>query len=541
MSSQAEKRVCIIGAGPVGLTLALRLSDFGVGSVVFDENPGLKKEGSKACLIQGDALEILDKSNCGDRIYREGVPWTHSNVYIRGTNITRTEYGLNNRFGPFVNISQYRIEQILLEEILRRSNISIEWSSRIVKVDQSDEKVIVEIDTGAGSEIRAFPYAVACNGARSNVRDLVGVKWNGYRHTARFLITDIKAKLPFAKERHFHFDPPFNRGYQVIMHPQPDDVWRIDWQLPPEIDIEVDKANGSLERRIRSVIGDVEYRLEWLSVYRFQQRTAERFIKGRVMFAGDAAHALPPYGSRGMNSGIQDADNLAWKLALVTQGCAAPALLDTYHCERAAAAEENIAVTERTIRFMVPSNPLVRLRRKLFFVLARRFRPFRKYVNSGTMAKPHRYIASPLVQAPVLSPVVGMFAADANIHVAGKTLKLRELLGRGFTFVYVGEQAPRVLPALQGSQVPLGSFELSAIVLSSGHGRSHSTPAMRNIHVARANESVLRNYEKDKWHLIRPDMHVAGVYDFHSQDEFDAALWGSSLLAGPGVTQRLVV
>jgi hypothetical protein len=290
------------------------------------------------------------------------------------------------------------------------------------------------------------------------------------------------------------------------------------------------------------VIGNVEYRLEWLSIYRFQQRMAERFVKGRVIFAGDAAHALPPYGSRGMNSGIQDADNLAWKLALVVQGCADPALLDTYHYERAAAARENIEVTERTIKFMVPSNPAVKLRRQLLFLLARRFRAFRKYVNSGTMAKPHRYIASPLVQAPETSPVVGMFATDADIELAGQTLKLRELLGRGFTFVYIGQQAPRVLPALQEAPVPLGSLALSAIVLSLEPGPSHPSPVLPNIAMARTDASVLRNYEPDKWHLIRSDMHIAGVYDFHSQDQFVAALRGFLLLAAePREAQQLAV
>lgn len=529
---QTENSVCIIGAGPVGLTLALRLSDFGIAAVVFDENPALKREGSKACLIQGDALEILDKSNCAAQIHQEGVSWRYSNVYIRGDSITRSRYDSTNRFGPFVNISQYRIEQILLAEIARRPNIKVVWSARVDSLEQAAHQVVIETQGVGQREGHAFAYVVACNGVSSNLRKLACVNWLGYRHTSRFLITDIKAKLSFAQERHFHFDPPFNRGYQVIMHPQPDDVWRIDWQLPPDVDIDADQANGNLERRIRSVIGGVDYRLEWMSIYRFQQRIAERFVKGRVIFAGDAAHALPPYGSRGMNSGIQDADNLAWKLALVLQGCATPALLETYHCERAAAARENIAITEKTIRFMVPSNPLVKLRRHLLFTLARRFRPLRRYVNSGKMAQPHRYIDSPLVQAPDTAPVVGRFAPDADIELSDRKLKLREMLGQGFVFLYVGRSAPRLLPPpLHALPVALGSLDLSALVL--GIGFVNKLPTVPGITWGQIDASALRDFEAERWHLVRPDMHIAGVYDFHSAEQFVAALQEFSLTRPP--------
>jgi len=537
MNGITENRVCIIGAGPVGLTLALRLSDFGIACTLFDDNPGLKKEGSKACLIQGDVLEILDKSGCADKVFATGLPWVYSNVYIGGTSIKRVKYENNNRYGPFVNISQYDIEKIMLEEIERRPNIRVHWSSKVIDLRASDRHVCADIQTPDGRRSHAFAYVAACNGVRSNVRDIVQLKWNGYRHTSQFLITDIRAKLPFAKERHFHFDPPFNRGYQVIIHPQPDDIWRIDWQLAPDVDVEADKANGNFEKRIRSVIGNVDYELKWMSVYRFQQRTVERFSKGRVLFAGDAAHALPPYGSRGMNSGIQDADNLAWKLALVMNGCADSALIDTYHCERAAAARENIDVTERTIRFMVPSSRWVKARRGLLFSLAKRFPSFRQYVNSGTMAMPHRYVDSPIVRAADTSMAVGSFAADADVKLGGRHLKLRELLGKGFTFVYVGRQAPTTLPALQGSSVDLAPLALSAVVLQVGRAPALSAlsampaPAQKNLHVGQVDESILAHFEHGKWHLVRPDMHIATIADFTSADQFEAALRSSMALA----------
>lgn len=514
-------RVCIVGAGPVGLSLALRLADFGIPAVIYDQNPGLKQEGSKACLIQGDVLEILDKSRCASVVHAEGVPWACSNLYIGGEPMERTRHRLDNRYGPFVNISQYRIEQIPLAELMRRPQLSVEWSSRVVALEQKEGGVAVEIEREGQRVRREYAYVVACNGQRSNLRDLVGATWLGYRHSAQFLITDIKARLPWAKERHFHFDPPFNRGYQVIIHPQPDDVWRIDWQLPPGVDVEQERRDGGLERRIRAVIGEVDYTLEWLSAYRFQQRRVERMLHGRVLFAGDAAHALPPYGSRGMNSGIQDADNLAWKLALVMQGVADPLLLDTYHVERSAAAKENIEVTEKTLRFMVPSGPVARLRRRLLLALARRHRYFLRHVNHGTMARPHRYVESPLVQAPVTAPVVGCFAADVALQMEGRRLQLRELLGRGFCFVYVGRQPPRALPARLEA---FGTLATAALVLSVDGPAPLPRSMLPGLQWARADAAALAHYLPDHWHLVRPDMHVAGVYDFERPEQFDDAL-----------------
>lgn len=529
MTIQQDCAVCIIGAGPVGLSLALRLSDHGIASVLIDENPALKREGSKACLIQGDALEILDKSGCAAQIHAEGIAWKYSNVYIRGTRIAHSPYQLPNRYGPFVNISQYRIEQILLAEIERRPDIRVEWSTRVEALKQRGERVVVVALRSGETIRREFAYAVACNGQRSNLREATGVAWLGYRHSARFLITDIKAKLPLVKERHFHFDPPFNRGYQVIMHPQPDDVWRIDWQLPPDVDVKADRANGQLDRRIRSVIGDVPYTLEWISVYRFQQRIAERFVNGRVIFAGDAAHALPPYGSRGMNSGIQDADNLAWKLALVLQGHADPQLLATYHDERASAARENIAITEETIRFMVPSSPLVRWRRAGLFTLARRFPVFRKYVNSGKMAQPHRYVDSALVQPLAGAAIVGRFAPDAAIKLGGhREMKLREMLGRGFSFVYIGTSKPAVLPPVSLLQSSLGRLPTSALVIDTREGQPRSIPP-GIVQGATADAEALADWQLNHWHLVRPDMHIAGVFDFQNPSEFGAALRDFSL------------
>ena len=233
-----EIPVVIVGAGPVGLALAARLASHGVHSVVLEADPQLRKQGSKACLIQGDVLEILDKFGCAEQIRDEGVTWRVARTYVRNQEIRATDYPERIGFGPFVNISQYRIEQLLLSRVTADPRCEVRWSHRVTGIEQDADSVWVLAQTPAGAVRLACGYAVACDGVRSSLRTAIGVDWTGYSHRDRFLITDIRARLPLARERHFHYDPSFNPGRQVVMHPQPDDIWRIDWQLPPDADIE---------------------------------------------------------------------------------------------------------------------------------------------------------------------------------------------------------------------------------------------------------------------------------------------------------------
>jgi 2-polyprenyl-6-methoxyphenol hydroxylase-like FAD-dependent oxidoreductase len=174
-------------------------------------------------------------------------------------------------------------------------------------------------------------HLVGADGSRSRVRRLLGLPFEGHSFDDQFLIADIRASLPFANERRFYFDPPWNPGRQVLVHPQPDSVWRIDWQVPGDYDLAADSASGGLDARVRRIVGaSAPYELVWLSAYRFHQRVVPSFRRGRVFLAGDAAHLMSPFGARGLNSGMQDAENLAWKLAYVRHGWAPESLLGSY-------------------------------------------------------------------------------------------------------------------------------------------------------------------------------------------------------------------
>ena len=509
----SDATVGIVGAGPVGLACALRLASFGVSVVLLDENPDLVKQGSKACLIQGDVLEILDKVGCAEPVAKEGVPWSVGHTYVRGVESVRTVFPRGIGFGPFVNISQYRIQQIMLARLEEVSRVTVRWSHRVEQVEQDGDGVTVSVSAPDGTKQMRFLYLVACDGVRSGIRNMLGVEWTGYSHKDRFLITDIRAELKLPPERHFHYDPPFNPGRQLVIHPQPDNVWRIDWQLPPDANIDEEKQNGKLDQRIRAVIGDIDYSIEWLSVYRFHQRVVKRFKVGRVLFAGDAAHALPPYGSRGMNSGIQDADNLAWKLALVVRGDARDALLETYHEERYAAAKENLRVTEATIRFMVPPNRAKRMYRAMILRLSSRLKFLRKWINSGKMAEPYVYRDSSIMDYAERSPIVGSFAPDARVHDAGAEGRLRQQLGHGFTFLYVGRPTSAHRTALEG----LARFD-------GVEGIRFVALLPESVVVNAARPLTLLRYRDDapplpydpsvpRWYAIRADGHIAGAYD----------------------------
>ena len=266
------------------------------------------------------------------------------------------------------------------------------------------------------------------------VRHAIGIGFAGYTFDDRFLIADVRAALPFSNERHFHFDPPWNPGRQVLIHPQPDGVWRIDWQVPPETDADVERSSGGLDRRIRAVIGaETPYELVWMTGYRFSQRLADAFRSGRVFLAGDAAHVMSPFGARGLNSGVADAENLAWKLAwvLARRGAAIAAR----HVRGRAApggAVENLDATDATMRFMAPHGPLRRTWRDLVLRMAPRLG---LVPAAGELRPPRRAgHVRDFEEAGTVRIVLRLGSVAPDVPLLGGG-RLRDRLGRGFVAV----------------------------------------------------------------------------------------------------------
>ena len=417
-----------MGAGAVGLTLAGRLAQHGIGVDLFEAGETAERIGSRAICMQRETLEIWARLGVGERVAERGVQWGVGRTYFRGRELFATHLsGDGEHFPPFVNISQSEVEE-LLEARARELGVRIHRGHRLETLAQDADGVTATLVTESGPATHRSVYLVGTDGAHSTVRHAIGMDFDGYTFDDRFLIADVAAALPFSNERHFHFDPPWNPGRQVLIHPQPDGVWRIDWQVPPETDADAERSSGRLDRRIRAVIGEgTPYELVWVTGYRFSQRLADALRDRRVFLAGDAAHVMSPFGARGLNSGVADAENLAWKLAWVLRGEAPDALLDTYDAERRPVASHNLAVTDGTMRFMAPHGPLRGAWRDIVLRMAPRSAWFRRRVNSGRLAEPATYEPSPIV-----APGHGWVAPDLRLDDG---VRLHEHLGSAFVVV----------------------------------------------------------------------------------------------------------
>jgi 2-polyprenyl-6-methoxyphenol hydroxylase-like FAD-dependent oxidoreductase len=544
--------VLIVGAGPVGMTAALALAFYGIRSIILDDDNKLSY-GSRALAIHRSALEVWEKLECVAPMLARGFAWQARHTYFRDTHLfTQQMLPLAPDVLPtFLNLQQSVTEAILLDSIRETSLIEVRWLHRVVGLRQEGRRVVLEVRTTHGADEIAGGYVLGCDGARSAVRDLLNMPFPGSSHADRFLIADIRADLPFPREPRFFFDPPSNPGRTLLIHPQPDNVWRIDWQLAATVDMDLELRTDILDNRIRSVIGpDVAYEVVWVSHYRFQQRLVPRFREGRVFLLGDAAHLVAPFGARGMNSGIADAENLCWKLHLVLTGQAPDALLDTYQTERWAAQQHNQVVTQETMRFMVPPTPAHLRRRTLLLRASRYLSTLRRHVNSGKMVGPYTYSDSPLLvpdlpaetRAWPAAPALGARVPDAPCTVVGnagpRSTRLRHLLGvqmSALYFVRDGTDIPPVLDGFRAAQIfPVALYLVVApAMLAALPPRPPGVRVLVDTTGALATAFAAR---PGSFYLLRPDCHLAA-----RRRVFDPATFATLVNTALGAPRALVV
>nr|WP_131742609.1 FAD-dependent monooxygenase [Actinomadura roseirufa] len=384
--------VVVVGAGPVGLTAALLLARWDVPALVLERRPEPERTGSRSICQQRDVLDIWAAAGA-DAIAAEGLAWTTARTYLHERELFSWRFADTGTLPACVNISQSRTEEILTAAVARSPLVEIRRGCEVTGLDQDEYGVTLRC--ADGTSVRTG-YVIACTGGRPEIRDALGIGLPGESFDDRFLIVDLAADLPgWEHERRFHFDPPWNPGRQVLIHPCPGSRYRIDWQVPPGFSLD-GEGSGGLDRRIRQVIGTRPYEVEWASVYTFHARVADRMRAGRVLLAGDCAHQYAPFGARGLNSGVPDAENAAWKIAFVARGWAPPALLATYGTERRAAALENLAVTTATMRFLVPRTDRDRAARARALRRAAADPEAAAAIDSGRFAEPFWYTASPL-------------------------------------------------------------------------------------------------------------------------------------------------
>jgi 3-(3-hydroxy-phenyl)propionate hydroxylase len=519
----ARRPVAIVGGGPVGLATALGLARHGIASVLIEADDSVC-HGSRAICISRRSLEIIERLGALEGFLQTGLPWTGGRSFYRDTEVLHftMPQDENQKLPPMVNLAQYHIEQLLLDEAEKQSDlIDIRWQTRVTAVAQSESGVTLQVRTPEGDYALEAGWLVACDGGRSAIREAMGLQLQGASYEGRYVIVDIALESERPTERLAYFDPPCNPGSTVLVHKQPDNVWRIDYQVRDDEDAEQAVRPENVLPRVQSLLDMMGERGAWapiwITMYKANALTLESYRHGRVMFAGDAAHLVPIFGVRGANSGIDDADNVAWKLAYVIKGLADERLLDSYSSERVAATHENLSYGTKSTEFMAPPSFAFDLMRTAVLSLAARHESVRSLINPR-QSSAITYASSPLNAAQEreapwsAGPVPGAVLPECPVTVVrgGKASAghLTDLLGRDFTAFYFSEdgslsaEVKRFVATMQEKGIPLRLVPLTrqpAVNTASSCAWDH-TGRLFDLYGARSGSL----------YLARPDGHVLG-------------------------------
>lgn len=534
--------VIISGGGPVGMATALLLARQGTHSVVLERNTDPHCGQSRALTVQRDILALFDRLGIVNEILDGGASWSLGRTCYRDQEILRLRWpaGGEEVYPAFVNFPQFRIEELLHAEAVRSGLVEFRHGRTVVGLRQDATSVIVDAEGPDGPERHAGAYLVGADGIGSAVRKALRIPYDGWRAEGRFLVADFEVDLPLAVERRLWFDPPFAPGCIVLMHCMGGRAWRIDWQIDADADEGSQLRPERLRERVRAVIGDRPFAVLRANTYTFQQRRARRFRDGRVFLVGDAAHVVSPFGARGMNSGMEDAENLAWKLGFVLTGRADPAVLDTYEIERITAADHHLQVTGATMRFMTPADAVGKARRDAVLEAATAD-PSRTdltdRIDSGKLYEPHPYTTSPLtldLEADGSSRAAlpgdltraGMPAPDGLCRVSGSARRttLRKTFG--------GVVSLLVVPADGGTGRELAR-QLAAVPVPTGvrrHLLARSDPTTGNPPgidvISDLAEAIVSAYcgDRDRLFLVRPDCYLAVRIELAAPDALAGAV-----------------
>ncbi len=523
----------IAGGGPVGMQCALELAAHEVSCLVLEAGDRLS-QGSRAICISRRSLEILDRSQAGQKVADKGLWWTRGTSFYRLAPVFHLDMPHTNdqKYPPFVNIQQYHLEDFLLDEIAKRPSIDYRWQNRITDVALNGDRVELTIETPEGAYAVAADYVIACDGARSAVRKALGLALKGTSYEGRYLIADIKAKLDLPIQRHVWFDPPSNPGSTVIMHAQPDHVWRIDYQLrdeeDPDEELQEDRIKARIQAHLDMLGSTQQWTLEWYSLYKAHAVLLDDYRKGRIFFAGDAAHLVPIFGVRGLNSGFEDAHNLGWKLARAVRGEASDALLDSYTPERRAATLDTLSNATKSTWFMTPVSHGYRLMRDAALSLAIDHDFVRPLINPR-QSTPFYYHDSPLNLRAASDHIEGGLALGdlfPNTILMTQDYRLDYLsnfLGPDFTAIVFSEfgdlsaDARRHLSRLEDI-----SPDLQTLVIC-----WHEDLAVRSVNWVRDKAGLLFTRcgaLTGTTYLLRPDRHVAGRWRSLDSTRIEAGL-----------------
>ena len=540
--TDATAPVVIAGAGPIGLVAALELARHGVRCVVLESERQVS-EGSRAIVFTRRSMEILQQVGVAHRVSQNGLPWRFGNSFYRGQRVFRMEapHDADDRFFPMINLQQQYLEEYLVDAVNAQPLIELRWGNRVTDVAQTASGATLTVDTPAGPYTLPTGWLVAADGARSGIRSLLALKLEGSSYEGKFVIADIRIDLPLPTERLAFFDPAWNPGNTVLMHREPHGIWRIDYQLPPDETPEQALAPESMAERINAQLAAIghagtPWEMDWSSVYSARTLTLPDYRSGRVLFVGDAAHLLPIFGVRGANTGFQDAQALAWRLAFVVNGTAPEGLLATYSQERVAAAREIIDEAGKSTRFMTPPTRGFRLLRDAVLSLSLT-QPFVGPLYHWRTSRPHEYTHSALNATGddtlLFQAGPGHGAPPQNVQL-GPDNHLLDHVGHHLTLLYFTADAalPQALQtevaAWRARGVPLNVLAITGHTATPVAGADATLPdpagRVRQRYGVRTGGAA---------YLLRPDQHVCARWMALDATRLHAAI-GTALHTATG-------
>jgi 3-(3-hydroxy-phenyl)propionate hydroxylase len=509
----ARHPVAIVGAGPTGMTAALVLARYGVKCVLLDRKDTFN-DGSRAICIARPSMHILERIGAVKPFLEKALPWRFGRSYYRGEQIFRLEmpHPPDEKYLPMYNLQQQYIEQYLHDAVAASDLIDMRWQSEFCGIQCRNDGVSLEISSPAGNYRIEADYVLAADGARSPVRSTLGLRLRGENYEGKYVIADIRMDHDFPTERRAFFEPGGNPGGTVLIHKQPDDIWRIDYQLHEgESEAEV-LQEENIRARVAAILGDIghdkSWELEWWSIYSANTLCLDDYRHGRVFFIGDAAHIVPIFGVRGLNNGLADADNLGWKLALVLQGEANEKLLDSYSPERRGATLEVFANATKSMRFMTPPTRGWRLARDAALSLSLRHEFPRSLANPRQM-QPYTYSGSELTPYAIrdadfaCGPVSGSASINADLADGSHLL---DHAGDGMTAIVFGDAAPDAEQEALLAQLHQLDKRFVSVLIQ----RRHLACEGKSIADKTGKIAGLFGAQPGTLYLLRPDLHVAG-------------------------------
>jgi len=521
-----RKPLIVIGAGPVGLAAAVDARLQGLDVLVLDDDKTVSV-GSRAVCYAKRSLEILDRLGIAEPACQLGVSWNIGRTFLEQDEVYQFNLvpDAGHKRPGMINLQQYHIEEMLIARALELG-ADIRWQHKVTAVkrhdDGHDDHATLTVETPDGAFDIEADWLVVADGARSPIRRHLGLDIEGRVFQDRFLIADVIMKADYPAERWFWFDPPFHPNQSVLLHKQSNNVWRIDFQLGWDADPEEEKKPEKVIPRLQAMLGDDRpFELEWVSIYTFQCRRMTDFRHGRVLFVGDAAHQVSPFGARGANSGFQDVDDLMWKLALVMKGQASDKLLDTYALDRQFAADENIMNSTRSTDFITPKSRTSKTFRNQVLALARHYPFARKLVNSGRLSMPS-FLTSSLLNTPDADAFEGNMVPgapmdDAPVQVAGQDAWLLDQVGNRFACLLFADAVPsaEVLAQLNALQAPRESappranvppVPVTPLIVAP---RAFEVPGVKVLVDTQGWVAKRYDGQDGTTYLLRPDQHVA--------------------------------